>query len=293
MLSRRRPARALPIVLALSFLAAARATAAPPSPLRPAAADAADTPDAPWTTAPVGQFGGAIRAMAVDPDPDRAIVWIGHGPRLAAIDMHDPGAPAVIGRTAWIGGAIAAIAVDGRVGVAVSGDASDRLVDEALNILDLGDPTHPRISGRLALDGAADAVAVVNEFAYVVRETFDPNAAGEQYRNKLVAVDVRDPDLARIVADDVVPAPGDVVDVRAVGRVLAVTVRVPNPAGSFWNTHQELDLFDLSAPARRSRSRAPSRASPTPTATSSPPPPPAPTAAAVASPSSTPPTPRR
>ncbi|MEO8083329.1 MAG: hypothetical protein ABI780_05860 [Ardenticatenales bacterium] len=244
MTSRRRPARALPIILTLTFLAASRATAAPPSPLRPAAAA-----DAPWIAPPVDQFGGAIGAMAVDPDPDRAIVWIGHGPRVAAIDVRDPGAPTVVGRTAWMGGAIAAIAVDGSVGVAVSGDASGRLVDEALNILDFGDPTRPRITGRLALGGAADAVAVANGFAYVVRETFHPSAEGGQYRNKLVAVDVRDPAHALVVADDVVPAPGDVIDVRAVGRVLAVTVSAPNPPGSFWDAHQELDLFDLSDPA--------------------------------------------
>ena len=237
---RHRLLRSLPLCVCLLI-------ASVPAPTR---ADVrADSPAPPWTAAPVGQFGGTISAMAVDRGGRGGIVWLAQGPRVVAIDVRDPAAPAVVGRSGWLDRVVTALAVDGPAGVALTGFPSDRPDEEAIHTLDLSDPSAPRVVARLPLDGAAHAVALAGGIAYVVRETYDPQAEGNQYRNTVAAVDVRDPAAPHVVHADVVPAPFDVIDVQVVGQALVVTASEPlqPPQSAAWR--KVLHVFDLADPA--------------------------------------------
>ncbi|MBK6769704.1 MAG: hypothetical protein IPG72_11970 [Ardenticatenales bacterium] len=175
--------------------------------------------DAPWIAAPVGQFGGGIQAMAAD--TERGIVWVGIGPRVAALDVSDPAAPTVVGRTALMAGAVTGMAVQGTTGVALGWARAT--TDDTFHVLDLHEPTAPQVVGGLSLPGTMVSVAIGHGHAYALRDTTDPDTFIRRFR--LVAVDIRDPQQPRLVNDDVVSGADDVVDVQVKGDVLAVTVR--------------------------------------------------------------------
>ncbi|MEO8082490.1 MAG: hypothetical protein ABI780_01575 [Ardenticatenales bacterium] len=252
-----------------TFLAAgcsAPDTLAPPTPARavtddrvaaasgsrPSRSDALTT-EQPFHLQPVGQFGGGVESMAAD--QVRRIAWVGHGPRVAAIDLHDPTAPRVLGQSPWLGSVITGLAVDGSIGVALT-DRGSSLAEHAsdtVHILDLTNPAAPHKIGGLPLPDVMVSVAIGHGHAYALRRTVGPDGVNSD-RFELIAIDIRDPHAPRLVNEDVVPIEAgivgdlDVVDVRVAGDVLAVTERVQREGQSPYERYR-LHLLRLSNPA--------------------------------------------
>ncbi|MEO8083326.1 MAG: hypothetical protein ABI780_05845 [Ardenticatenales bacterium] len=189
----------------------------------------ADPAATPFTAAPVGQVGGAIQAMAADGDT----VWMGYGPRVAALALDDPRAPALVGRTPVLDDIVLGLAVRDGLGVTVTGPA--RGAGATLVTFDAHDRATPRILGRLALPGAVGPVALVPGWAFVIRavdgDAVDSGADGSRDApgsvdatgkvDVLEEVDVRDPAhplLRRRLVD------ANAIDVVAVGDVVAASV---------------------------------------------------------------------
>jgi len=212
----------------------------------------ADSPAPPWTAAPVAQFGGALSALAVD-EP-RGIAWLAHGPRIVGIDVRNPAAPAVLGRTAWMDDTPTALALDGTTGVAVTGAyhvwprTSGGDSDEAVQTLDLSDPTTPRVIARLSLPGVRRPVVVAGGIAFVLREMRGVFAEVPFTRIALVSIDVRDPAEPRVLAADLLPSSGELLDVQVVGHTLAVTSVEPTIPEHSGPDYTMLRLFDVTDP---------------------------------------------
>ena len=60
----------------------------------------------------VGQIGGATKAVAVQEE----YAYVGEGPRLTVLDLTDPAAPAVLGKTPPLPGEVREVAVVGNYG---------------------------------------------------------------------------------------------------------------------------------------------------------------------------------
>ena len=188
--------------------------------------------DPTWIDAPVDQFGGRVAVMAAG--DDRSTVWLGQGPRVLALNVADPAAPRLGGRSAWLDGLVTGLAIDGGRAVAITSGADNaggltagtpgRLV-----VLDVADPATPTIVGTVPLPGVfgnRTAVALRGGIAFVVR-TFTatlPEDGSLTTHTGLSMIDIRQPDAPRIVVDDIVPPPLEVTDVVVIGDVLAVTV---------------------------------------------------------------------
>ena len=258
----RRPNVVAPITaICAAGLAGAIVFAAPAAPGQPAAgaagathamhsthsADASAATDEPWTVAPVDSLGGTVNDMAVD--EQRQLVWAAQGPHVIAIDMHDPSAPKMVGRSAMLDEIVTALAVDGTTGVALIRSHSSQ-DPEVLVTLDLSDPTAPRAVASIALDryGIGGQTVVADGMAFVGHVSINDPVEPVQSRRRLVAIDVHDLSAPRIVDDNMVPAPGDVYDIKRVGDVLAATaVEWPAP-GQPGRPVFRLHLFDLAVP---------------------------------------------
>ncbi len=135
--------------LALALLGAAGAARAQTP--EPAPAE----PPAPPALPVLLQAGGDLTALA--PFGDRLL--LGQGPRVLILEPGQDGAPRLIGQSEVLGGLVTDIAVDGQRAYAVtSGYAPE--TDNALTVLDLADPTHPVVLGRLVEPWLSDVFAL-------------------------------------------------------------------------------------------------------------------------------------
>lgn len=146
----------------------------------------------------IGQTGGTIAAVAANEE----LALIGEGPRLAVVDLADPAAPVVIGRTPPFLDVIQVVATDGAIALAAGRDGGLHVIDLAdpaapvaigflptsdsvreialdgrraivaagyagLLLVDLADPAAPAVAGSLYVGETAWAVAVSGDYAYV------------------------------------------------------------------------------------------------------------------------------
>lgn len=102
-----------------------------------------------------------------------------------------------------------------------------------LEVVDLADPAHPRLRGRVPLSGVPVGLYLVGHTALVVSSDHLEWIAAEggvraDYGSRLWAVDVSDPDAPAVTAE--VPLAGAVSDTRLVGDVLYAVSR----SGGSW-----------------------------------------------------------
>jgi hypothetical protein len=124
-----------------------------------------------WNVSSLGQLGGITVAVAVQ----GSYAYIQEGPRLTILDVSDPAAPAVAGRTAPMSYNVYGVCVAG--GYAFVGNST-----AGLRVVDVSDPAAPFEAGFYDTPGSAYGVAVAGAYAYVA----------DRYSG-LRAVDVSDP----------------------------------------------------------------------------------------------------
>ncbi len=104
----------------------------------------------------VGQYGGWVSDVSRLGD----FTFIGEGPRLAILDLSDPAAPVVIGKTEYLGSSVSALAVSGSYAyLAVGG--------RGLIVVNVSDPTSPYAVGAYDTPGSAADVVLQGTLAYV------------------------------------------------------------------------------------------------------------------------------
>ena len=127
----------------------------------------------------VGQIGGGIEAVAVQGD----YAYIGEGYHLTILDISDPAAPIVVGKTPPMPGIVADIAMDGNYAYVTNRS------DGGLRVVDVGDPANPVEIGSYEMSGKAVSVVISSSTAYVVENNYN----GMSYDSRLRVVDVSDP----------------------------------------------------------------------------------------------------
>lgn len=104
----------------------------------------------------VGQWGGPTRAVAVFGD----LAYVGFGPALLILDIRDPAAPRLVGRTAALPGMVHGVAIADGCAYLASGEAG-------LQIVNVATPAEPVLVGSYDTSRWAENVAVAGNFAFV------------------------------------------------------------------------------------------------------------------------------
>ncbi|MGB3060945.1 MAG: hypothetical protein WBE17_14535, partial [Anaerolineae bacterium] len=183
------PAALLVGLIIMSVAAPGAASAPFGAPLAPVSARADALPPAQQTTvalylpvigqrsqpypAPIGQIGGQALAVAVLGD----YAYVGVGPRLLIVDIHDPAAPQVVGQSWFLTfQEVRDIAVvhepASHSDAAASSAPGETLAyvaarSRGLHIFNVSDPAHPVLRGSYYNQLDALGVAVVGSLAYV------------------------------------------------------------------------------------------------------------------------------
>src|SRR5262245_37456590 len=97
----------------------------------------------------LGQWGGSTHAIKVRD----GLAYVGIGPRLAILDVHDPTNPVHVGQSEPLGYYVVDIAVDGSFAYVVTYHAGFRIID-------IADPTNPRLVSSYSFSTDDTAVAV-------------------------------------------------------------------------------------------------------------------------------------
>lgn len=121
----------------------------------------------------IGQFGGRTNGLTVEGDTAYVIM----GSRLATLDVSDPAAPLLIGKSNQLPNAQFPTAIDVEGEVAYITGGNDGLI-----IVDISDPTFPTYASSFDTGGRAEHVQVVENVAYVTGSS-----------RGLVVVDVSNP----------------------------------------------------------------------------------------------------
>jgi len=85
----------------------------------------------------VGQIGGLTLAVAVQ----GRYAYVGVGPRLVVVDVGDPARPVEVGQTGVLPGVVQDVAVSGSYAYVADWDGG-------LRVIDVSDPSSPRIAAR-------------------------------------------------------------------------------------------------------------------------------------------------
>jgi hypothetical protein len=166
----------------------------------------------------LGFLAGIFRAAAVAGETAYLLQTIVGNPAtldLIVVDLHNPAAPAVVGRVAVGAASFVDVKVAGPLAFVAAGSAG-------LRIVDVGNPTAPRIIATAATPGNAAGVDVANGYAYVGAST------------ALVVVDIHNPNAPFVAGSLPIPAT----------RVAAANGKVYALAGSF----QVVDVSSPTAP---------------------------------------------
>ena len=144
----------------------------------------------------VGQWGGGVtRAVAVQ----GGYAYAGEGARLSIVDVSDPAAPVVIGKTSLLPGVVQGGAVAGDYAYIAAGEAG-------LLMVDVSDPAHPVEVGFCDTPDRTHAVAVAGRYAYLA----------ERFNAGVRVVDVSDPVTPMEVA--FYDTPGDPLTLAVAGQ---------------------------------------------------------------------------
>lgn len=142
----------------------------------------------------VDQIGGASQAVAAA----GSIVYLGSGQRVLAIDVTDPGAPQVIGRSSLLPGLVREIELDGDDAYVLAGDST-------LQVLDISDPATMPVQAVLTLSGIAQKLAVQNNRLFLAADHF---RTGRSEGIFLLALDVSQPgEIKELGRLDILPPP--------------------------------------------------------------------------------------
>ncbi|MFZ1241589.1 MAG: hypothetical protein WAV66_19855, partial [Anaerolineae bacterium] len=112
----------------------------------------AESAQPPIVLDPLGQLGGSGSA-ALTVIGSRA--YLGSGPRLLILDVSQPAAPVVLGRSPLLSDIVQGVSVAGSLAYVVSGAGG-------LTVLDVGNPAAPSVRGHLATAGFAKGVSAAN-----------------------------------------------------------------------------------------------------------------------------------
>ncbi|MGB3219680.1 MAG: hypothetical protein WBD79_19985, partial [Anaerolineae bacterium] len=116
---------------------------------------------------PIGQIGGPTDAVAVLD----GYAYIGIGPRLVILDIHNPDAPTVVGQSWFL---IFSEVLDIAVAHEPPGSGATLAYvaagERGFHIFDVSDPAHPRLLGSCYNGLNARGVAVAGSLAYVAGE---------------------------------------------------------------------------------------------------------------------------
>lgn len=173
----------------------------------------------------IGQTGGSARVVAMESETTAArVAFVGIGLRLVVVDVANPAAPAVKGRSGPLPYVIEDIHVSGGMVYVADGKGGLWLVDvsnpfrptaissydspaykvdsadgyvylatsDGLRIVDVSDPLHPTGCGFYNTTGEAVDVAVAGNYAYVVVARLD-GAARIPLDSGLLVIDISDP----------------------------------------------------------------------------------------------------
>lgn len=144
----------------------------------------------PGHTALVGQIGGAMWAAAVQ----GGYLYAVGGPRLTVFDVTDPANPRLLGQSAMLHDLFGVLAVSGTY--AYLGGT----YDTGLAILDISDPTLPRVVSEWTGAGSTEGIALSGSYAYLATayglSIVDVSAPGAPSQVGMLAT----PDRARDVA---------------------------------------------------------------------------------------------
>ncbi len=141
----------------------------------------------------VGELsGGQTRAVAVGPTH----AYAGRGHWLVAYDVRGSGLPAEVGRTSLLAGTPADIELAGDLAFVATDESA------SLTVVDIGDPTAPRVLASVLLAGRAAAVELAGGYAYVAGIAPDVPHDGVVW-----VLDVHDPRSPELVGS--FRAPGD------------------------------------------------------------------------------------
>ncbi len=135
----------------------------------------------------IDYFSGAITGVAVE----KFTAYISRGVNLEALDVANPLAPRLLGRSAALPGLARVVAVsDGLVYLVEAVRRADTTGVDRLYIVDVSDPTAPELRGRLELPkNSLMGVAVSDGWLYCAAK-----------QSGLLVIDVHDPTQPRLVA---------------------------------------------------------------------------------------------
>jgi hypothetical protein len=188
---------------------------------------------------PVGQVGGVTRVIV----PDGHRLWIGIGPRVAAVDVANATRPRVIGRSGWLDGVVYDLAVESGIGVAST-------EGPLLHTLDLRDPLAPTVVGRVAIGNTVRQVALAHGFAYAIHQVVTRDSFGRRHftRSNVAVIDNRNWLAPVVVNPELLPADVFATDLVVAGGVLAIAV-TREPDADANKPQNELRIFALDDPA--------------------------------------------
>jgi hypothetical protein len=232
-MSTRNPWRVMALMLAFAWATVAYAATAGQGPrvVDTAAQQVGD----PAELELLGQFGGSTQAMALD--GSRA--YVGYGPRVEILDLSDPTAPLWLGQTPPLPGLILDIVAEGsQLYIAFGHELGPRLIpDGGVAVVDLTDPTAPRVLAVVTRRLSVNAIAKVGPLLYL--------AEGGQNFGTLAILDVADPAAPSLVGE--VTAPGPLTTVGVAGDLaLALGQRGSKPV-ALW----QFMVADPTHPAHR------------------------------------------
>ncbi len=200
------------IFLLLIAASAVSSTAADPAPLQGNLA---------YNVELVDQVGGATYAIATQGD----YAYVGIGPRVVILDLSDPAAPKMIGRSPVLSGVVIDLDISGNLVSVIVGDTaySDWRYHKAdrLHVLDVSNPGAPIDFGAHPIPGEASEVAISGQTVLVA-------GAG------LHILDVSDPSQPVT---------------KSVFGVSASSVTVAGPLAFVVSEPGELSIVDISDPA--------------------------------------------
>ena len=134
------------------------------------------------------QLGGTATKLALR----GGMAYLGEGPRVVAVDVSDPQAPARRGASAPLPGVVRGMAWSGNLLAVIYRDALANIGNDGLALLDVTDADHPGIVAQLPLDQGPQSLAAVGSRLFV---TGHDAARGQTLaaHEVLLAIDAADP----------------------------------------------------------------------------------------------------
>lgn len=163
--------------------------------------------------------GGSLLEVALQGN----YAYLGHGTRLAVLDVTDPTQPALLGQSQHLTSTISSIVMSGTLAYVAATYAG-------LRVFDVSNPAAPVEVGSYQTPGQAESVAIMGHYAYLADRS-----------NGLYVIDVADPAHPALV--QVLPASGNARCVTIEGHY-AYLLQVSSSGGTVF-----LKIYDTSDPA--------------------------------------------